>query len=53
MRTKRNNPGHPMNLPGNISTLKKSIFLVLAGILITAASCKKSEDPNVNIQGNT
>ena len=50
MRTKRNNPGHPMNLPGNISTLKKSIFLLLAGILITAASCKKSEDPNVKFK---
>jgi hypothetical protein len=50
MRTKRNIPGYPMNLPGKISTLKKITFLVLAGILITAASCKKSEDPNVTFK---
>jgi hypothetical protein len=50
MKTKQKSLGLPLNLPGMISSLKKISFLVLAGILITAASCKKSEDPNVTFK---
>ena len=50
MRTNSNNFKSPSNLPGKKFTVKQVLFVVLAGILITAASCKKSTDPKVTFK---
>ena len=50
MRTNSNNFKSPYNLPGKKFKVKQVLFVVLAGILITAASCKKSTDPKVTFK---
>lgn len=47
MKTKRNSNNSPFNLTGLIPAFRQIHFVLLAGILITAASCKKSDDPKV------
>ncbi len=50
MRTYSNNFKSPSSLPGKKFTVKQILSVVLAGILFTAASCKKSTDPNVTFK---
>lgn len=48
MRTKTNNFKNPLILMGKLLMLKQIQFIFLAGVLITAGSCKKDDpDPNV------
>lgn len=47
MKTSRNSINSPFNLTGLIPAFRQIYFVLLAGILFTVASCKKSDDPKV------
>ena len=50
MRTKRSALKNPFNLYGKRFLVKQILFVVIAGILITSSSCKKTKDTNVTFK---
>ncbi len=50
MRTKISALKNPFNLYGKRFLVKQILFVVIAGILITASSCKKTKDANVTFK---
>jgi len=53
MRTKTNNFKNPQVIMGKLLMLKQILYIFLAGVLITAGSCKKDDPepaPNPNVK---
>lgn len=50
MRTKRSTLKNPFILSGKRFLVKQILFVVIAGIFITASSCKKTKDTNVTFK---